>query len=103
MSIHFLKIEDQYVKDILTEVKTFEIRNNDRKYKVGDQLVFTHLDNSARKEMPRYTINYILDRFAGLNTGYVALGISPVPKKEETVTAEVDKIIDETVDSMFDE
>ena len=35
---HFLKIIKEYYEKIITGEKTFEIRNNDRKFLVGDRL-----------------------------------------------------------------
>lgn len=37
--IHELKIRPNFFRDIISGVKTFEIRRNDRDYKVGDILI----------------------------------------------------------------
>lgn len=67
--------------------KTFEIRKNDRGYKVGDEIVFDVVTNEgyAVGEAARhplngevYRIDYILDDFEGLAQKYVALAISKV-------------------------
>lgn len=65
--------------------KTFEIRKNDRGFKVGDKIVFEVLANEGHdvREAARhplngavYRIDYILDGFEGLARKYVALSIS---------------------------
>ena len=65
--------------------KTFEIRKNDRGFKVGDKIVFEVLANegydvraAARHPLNGsvYRIDYILDGFEGLAQKYVALAIS---------------------------
>ena len=36
MKVHNLKIKPQYFKDVVSGIKTFEVRKNDRNFKVGD-------------------------------------------------------------------
>ena len=36
--MHLLKISENYFKDIVSGTKTFEVRNNDRNFIVGDFL-----------------------------------------------------------------
>lgn len=36
--VHELKIAPEYFKDVRTGLKKFEIRKNDRDFKVGDRL-----------------------------------------------------------------
>ncbi len=36
---HFLKITEEHFINVLKGIKTFEIRKNDRDYKIGDELV----------------------------------------------------------------
>lgn len=77
MTTHGLKIHERYADAVLNGTKTFEIRKNDRGYKVGDEIVFVvyprpqHPLNGAT-----YRIDYILDDFEGLAQKYVALAIS---------------------------
>jgi len=42
---HELKIETRYFEDILCEIKKFEIRRNNRFYKVNDQLLLREIKN----------------------------------------------------------
>ena len=39
MKVHNLKIKPQYFKDVVSGIKTFEVRKNDRNFKVGDLMV----------------------------------------------------------------
>lgn len=85
MATHRLKIQEQYADAVLNGTKTFEIRKNDRGYKVGDEIVFNVVadDSHSFEEAARhplngstYRIEYILDDFEGLAQKYVALAIS---------------------------
>ena len=78
MIIHELKIEDNYLKNLLLGTKKSEIRLNDRDYQVGDVLEFKEY-----KEYPN-DLNPITHHFEithihsglGLKECYVALSIS---------------------------
>lgn len=85
MTTHRLKIHEQYADAVLSGTKTFEIRKNDRGYKVGDKIVFDVVTNkghsigaAARHPLngATYRIDYILDDFEGLAQKYVAFAIS---------------------------
>ena len=77
---HELKIYPKYLDDVLSGIKTFEVRKNDRRFLVGDTLVLKEWDNikySGREV--RATVVYMLDdKFFGLTPGYVVLGIKLV-------------------------
>lgn len=47
VKVHHLKIEQQYFIDIINQLKTFEIRKNDRDYKVGDVLRLNVVDENG--------------------------------------------------------
>ena len=56
MAIHNLKIKSEHLEAIMSGVKTFEIRKNDRNFKVGDRVTL------IEEEGERYLtirINYI--------------------------------------------
>lgn len=85
MTTHRLKVFVKYADAIMNGTKTFEVRKNDRGYKVGDKIVFDVVTNKgyAVGEAARhplngevYRIDYILDDFEGLAQKYVALAIS---------------------------
>ena len=75
---HELKILPQWFNDVESGKKTFELRENDREYKVGDKLMLREWD--GEKFTGRQTtrlISYIYhgDGSFGLSEGYCILGI----------------------------
>lgn len=87
MNTHTLKVFIKYADAIMSGIKTFEIRKNDRGYKIGDKIVFSVVSNegisvgdAVRHPLngSTYRIDYILDDFEGLAQKYVALAISKV-------------------------
>lgn len=75
MQIHKLKIKPKYFNDVISGKKKFEVRCNDRNFKVGDLIVLEEFKNN------RYTnrflnceITYILDDQEYLKENYVVLG-----------------------------
>lgn len=75
INAHNLKIKPQYFKDVVDGKKTFEVRYNNRDFKVGDILVLEEFDEHGHtgKYLNVETI-YILDDKEYLKDGYVALG-----------------------------
>ena len=85
MKIHELKIYPHYFQEIVDGNKTFEVRKNDRGFRVGDTVILKEWDNikySGREIHARIT--YILDdKFIGLANGYVAFSIKVFEVKGE--------------------
>ena len=84
MKIHKLKLNAKYYEDSERGIKTFEIRKNDRDYKIGDVLELREYIEDIRG-LGCYTgnvhwkiITYILDDDLYLAPGYVCLGLSPI-------------------------
>ena len=92
MKVHKLKLQEQFVKAVLHGQKSWELRNDDRHFKVGDIIVFTDLEGNYYRQFmkvpancktpkdykpsPRtYEITYKLDGFTGLEKGYCILSI----------------------------
>lgn len=78
--LHELKLKYEYCGYVYWGVKKFEIRLNDREYKVGDFIHFTAVDNDGNTVEHSinncyYTIGYVLFDFCGLAENYVALSI----------------------------
>ena len=78
--IHALKVDKKYFWTIACGQKTFEIRKNDRNYKVGDLLALNEYD----VETEQYTwksclvyVDYILTDAPYVPDGYVAMSIKP--------------------------
>jgi len=74
---HFLKIEPKYFYKIHTGAKTFELRLNDRGFKIGHCILFqmwTPERGYCNRSMA-VEITYITDYPAGLQPGYVIMSI----------------------------
>lgn len=84
MRCHLLKIYPEYAKEVEKGLKTFEVRYNDRDYRVGDFIefrVYSHEGNCLDGysiNHKKYKITYILNGFIGLREGYVAFSIKEV-------------------------
>ena len=88
MIIHKLKLNSDYYSDSAIGVKTFEIRKNDRNFKVGDILELREWVWSAIDGKGAYTgnvhwkiITYILEDEAFLTKGYVCIAVAPIATK----------------------
>lgn len=77
MKDHNLKIEHQYFVHVISGLKTFEIRKNDRDFKVDDILILNEIDSDAQLTGRIYhvQITYITDY--AQQEGYVVMGIVP--------------------------
>lgn len=61
---HELKIYKEYFKEVLNGSKTFEIRKNDRNYRVGDRIVLNELQDDKKTYTGRHfkgVITYVTD------------------------------------------
>ena len=88
--IHELKILPEYFEAVTSGRKQFEIRKNDRDFKVGDQLILREYKKYIKHELPgltRTTFSYTGDSYKAEITyitdymqksGYVVLGIKGV-------------------------
>ena len=107
MKLHELKIKEEYLEDIKSGKKTFELRKNDRDYQVGDLIHFIKVSNQelwsgavplidyetnkiATKAVyiddnALYQITYILKDVPqyGLDKDYCILGIKKLNISEE--------------------
>ncbi|WP_142968865.1 DUF3850 domain-containing protein [Enterococcus faecalis] len=62
--VHELKIDIAYFKYVLVGEKTFEIRKNDRRYRVGDHIILNEWDEQTHSYTGRKVsgkIKYITD------------------------------------------
>jgi hypothetical protein len=76
--IHDLKIFPQYFEAVESGRKTFEIRKDDRPYKVGDILILREWSTSTNSYTGNRTerkITYALRGAPGIQEGYVILGL----------------------------
>jgi len=78
MKTHELKIKPEYFNPVISGEKTFEIRKNDRDYKVGDYLILKEYENES------YTGNEVATCVSYITSfnqkeDYVVLGMNLVP------------------------
>lgn len=82
---HDLKISCDYFDDVRRGYKTFEVRYNDRKFKVGDVLLLREVNKKGiyTKRELLCEVSYLLDDEKYCKDGYVVLGISGVREVKE--------------------
>lgn len=80
MCVHTLKIFPEFFTAVVSGVKTFEIRFNDRDFKCGDVLHLQEwdVDSGYSGRSVAASISYVLENVPGLCVGYVILGLSNV-------------------------
>lgn len=81
--IHAVKIYPEYYESVKSGEKLFEVRKNDRDYKVGDLLALNEF-NPDDKVAGEYTgraiiakISYVLENPKLCKFGFVVLGLTP--------------------------
>jgi hypothetical protein len=76
---HGLKTWDEFMMDIATGKELFEVRKNDRDYKVGDTLLLNGWNQNKETHTGRVIeakVTYVLNGGAwGIMDGYVVMGI----------------------------
>ncbi len=78
MTCHDLKISPQYYEAVISGEKKFELRKNDRGFKVGDTVNLREWSNGQYSgRQSKYRIGYLLSGYDGLDKDYVILGIEP--------------------------
>ena len=78
---HELKTVQPYFNDVRTGKKKFEVRKNDRGFKVGDELILKEYNkdtNAYTGEVLEMVITYILDSEEYCKDEYVILGIESI-------------------------
>lgn len=83
---HFLKTWPEYFDAIVSGEKRFELRKNDRDYRVGDRLDLAEFDPQGGHFTGRehtVQVTYVLQGGAfGLPEGYAVMSIAPVPTEQ---------------------
>lgn len=74
MTVHTLKLQQPFFDDVFHNRKDFEVRRNDRNFKVGDKLTLIDYPSGTRFVIKE--IKYILNggQF-GIENGFVVLGL----------------------------
>lgn len=96
MTRHELKTWPKYFAAVRSGQKRFEIRRNDRDFKVGDILVLREFDPESETytgQVEERQITFLLSEedYGGVIHGFVAIGfgeIAPHPDADAEVTAE---------------
>lgn len=80
MKTHVLKIWPSYFQLVVTGQKTFEVRKNDRNFKVGDELLLREWNGQYTGSFITFRIVYILHGGEfGIESGYCVMSIKPIP------------------------
>lgn len=84
MNTHELKTWPEYFQAVWNDEKTFEVRKNDRDYKVGDKLVLREYDptNGYTGSGLVVHVTYILADSTFVNDGFVVMGIHRIAGKK---------------------
>jgi hypothetical protein len=88
---HVLKSWPRFFEEVIAGRKTFELRINDRDYRVGDQLLLREWDEQTKEYTGRRTlveVPYILGTDShcavspvAITRGYVVMSVRPVYKE----------------------
>lgn len=81
MTTHQLKCWSEYFKPISNNTKTFDLRKNDRGFKVGDDIAFEEYNPATSEYVGPVAIRrivYMLEHFDGLMPGYCILGLAGI-------------------------
>lgn len=84
---HILKIRSVYFNDVLSGLKPFEIRKDDRNYQTGDTLTMFEIYDDGKETGSVVSVNvtYVLHGPAyGLLAGYCIMGIKRRGKQHRT-------------------
>jgi ASC-1-like (ASCH) protein len=79
---HFLKTIQPYYQQVVDGEKKFELRINDRNYKVGDHLVlmeYDYIKGELTQRLSEYkATNIFADAEYGISNGFVVISIEPL-------------------------
>ena len=74
--VHEIKIANCYFEDVKNEIKRFELRKNDRDYKVGDRLKMMEFkDGEYTGRVINAVVTFILKDYEGIKEGYCILSV----------------------------
>lgn len=73
--IHELKIKPVYFEAVKEGIKTFELRKDDRNFKVGDILLLREWEHKYSGRKIKKKVIYILKEIEGIEIGYCVLAL----------------------------
>lgn len=92
MSEHRLKTWPEHFTAITQGLKTFEVREDDRGFAVGDTLVLEEYDPATRRYSGRYVareVTHILRDYRwGIQTGHVVMGLARLASHDAAIPDE---------------
>jgi len=79
MTTHELKIRPKFFEAVVSGRKTFEIRKNDRNFKVGDCIVLKEYrkEKGYTGKRAMFNITYVMTDNEFVKRGFAVLGIKP--------------------------
>lgn len=81
--VHNVKLGATFFEDVKSGRKSFELRKNDRGYKVGDMITLhEYKDGSETGRCITKKIVYMLEEFQGLKEEYCILGLGKIEARE---------------------
>ena len=94
IKVHEIKLGAEFFEESVSNVKGFEIRKNDRDYRVGDILEMMEYKNGAETgRTVTKLVTYILEDYTGLEDGYCIMSTVPVNNNGDAlVYADIEQI-----------
>ncbi len=84
--VHQIRIGESFFEDACSNIKSFELRKNDRGYKEGDILeLMEFADGRNTGRMARKLVTYILEDYTGLEDGFCIMATLLIDKDGETL------------------
>lgn len=84
--VHQIRLGASFFEDACNNIKSFELRKNDRGYKKGDILeLMEFADGRNTGRMVRKLVTYILEDYTGLEDGFCIMATSLVNKDGEAL------------------
>lgn len=92
--IHQIRIGASFFEDACSNIKSFELRKNDRDYKKGDILeLMEFADGRNTGRTVRKLVTYILENYTGLEDGYCIMATALINENGEALTqADINQI-----------
>ena len=81
--VHQIRLAKTYFDDVANGIKTFELRKNDRGYKVGDILeMMEFADGKNTGRTVKVLVTYMLEDYTGIEDGYCIMATKLMTSKE---------------------
>lgn len=82
--VHQIRLTKTYFDDVANGIKTFELRKNDRGYKVGDILeMMEFADGKNTGRTVKVLVTYMLEGYTGIEDGYCIMATKLMKESEE--------------------